>query len=362
MSLGPLPVELLMTLGGFCDYAQLVSLARANHTFHAIFNPILYKLNAADVPQKSCLHWAVEHDLLSTLKMAIAYGADINNTGAAKESNFPDEPPDDNGWGDDESKWFDESYRDDDTVYASPLHLAVLQNRPEMVRWLLDNNARLDVPSWKLCSCRYDHDLSMWYPLHFAMCHSNDEILCLLLERGALYSREDATGLYCAIKSGALSAVETITQVNTFDPNYRDSSHMTPLHWVHECTNLETAAAITERLVQRNVPVNRKDRDGKTALFYLIILFMLEPAVILLRHGADPTIDDDEARELGLLDECFHVWLDKKIQRAREVDPSKAEAMTERRLELAKLVIKGGVDVNGPLTYATQAPFIRPLF
>lgn len=114
-----MPVELLTSLGGFCAYTQLVSLARANHTFHAIFNPILYKLNAADVPRKSCLHWAVEHDLISTIKMAVAYGADINNTGAENESYVLRLSGDD----DDE----------DDNVYASPLHLAVLKKRPEMV-------------------------------------------------------------------------------------------------------------------------------------------------------------------------------------------------------------------------------------
>lgn len=353
MSLESLPVELLTLLGGFCGYAQLASSAGANHTFHAIFNPTLYKLNAADAPQRSCLHWAVEHDSLSTLKIAIAYGADINNTGAVTESYVlrltdkenldPDNDP------------------DDSIVYASPLHLAILKERPEMVRWLLDNDARLDVPSYQLCFCPGGYGLSLWYPLHFAICHGNEELLCLLLERGALYSAKDSIGLYCAVTSGVLSAVKILTQLDSFDPEYRSPGHTTPLHWVQECPDLETAITITEMLVQHGVPINVQSIDGRSALSPSVFPLRLEPAIILLRHGADPTLSDEYDRGVDMLSCCFHNIQEDEIQTAWETDPRKAEAMIDRRLEFAKLVIKGGVDVNGRL-FLKAAPFSRPLF
>ncbi|KAM0245293.1 hypothetical protein ACHAP5_005525 [Fusarium lateritium] len=189
MSLGSLPVELLTNLGGFCGYTQLASLSCVNLTFHAIFNPILYKLNAADAPQKSCLNWAVEHDLLSTLKLAIAHGAKINNTGT----------------------------EDEDKASIQQLSKNM---RSDIVRWLLDNNARLDALAYQLCECGRFQSPRLWYPLHFAICHSNDEILCLLLERGAFYAAKDFSGLCCAVKSGALAAVEIFTGLDSFDPDY----------------------------------------------------------------------------------------------------------------------------------------------
>ncbi|KAM0224163.1 hypothetical protein ACHAQD_002540 [Fusarium lateritium] len=349
MSLGSLPVELLTNLGGFCGYTQLASLACVNHTFHAIFNPILYKLNAADVPQKSCLNWAVEHDLLSTLKLAITYGASINNTSTEDEEQASIR------------RLFGTWWADRGIIYASVLHRAILKKRSDIVRWLLDNNARLDALTYQLCKCDRNDVIIPWYPLHFAVRHSNDEILCLLLERGAFYSAEDVAGLCCAVKSGALSAVEILTRQDSFDPNYRDSSHMTALHWVAECERLNTAVAITERLVQCNVPVNVLDTDGRTALYYLIFLAMMEPATILLRHGADPTLDDNNNRGVDLLTHCFRETDKWEIHEISRIDPSEAEAVVERGLEVAKLLIKGGVDVNRRVGHGA-APFSRPLF
>ncbi|KAI6758415.1 hypothetical protein HG530_010655 [Fusarium avenaceum] len=350
MNLGSLPDEILTTLGGVCGYTELASLARANHTFHAIFNPILYKLNAADIPRKSCLHWAVEHNRLSTLKKAIAHGADINNTGAEDESyvlRLSDGPQSNN-------------CPDEDIVYASPLHISVMKKRPEMVRWLLDNNARLDVPSYKLCSCDVYY-WRLWYPLHFAICHSNDEILCLLLKRGAFYAAKDCSGLYCAITSGAVSAVDILTQQDSFDPDYVSSGHTTALHWVRRCVGMEIVGAITKILVQRGVPVNVQDEDGTTALFCFVTRVMLEPAIILLRHGADPTLSPYNDRGTAMLRYCFGQLGTKETQRHWGFEQSNQEAFTKRRLELAELIIKGGVNVNGHHGHE-GVPFSRPLF
>ncbi|KAM0311738.1 hypothetical protein ACHAPQ_012344 [Fusarium lateritium] len=341
MSLGSLPVELLTNLGGFCGYTQLASLACVNHTFHAIFNPILYKLNAADVPQKSCLNWAVEHD---------SFDAQVSHHLCTEDEEQASI-----------RRLFGTWWADRGIIYASVLHRAILKKRSDIVRWLLDNNARLDALAYQLCECGKIQGPGLLYPLHFAVCHSNDEILCLLLDRGAFYSAKDVAGLCCAVKSGALSAVEILTRQDSFDPNYRDSSHMTALHWVAECVEQETAVAITERLVQCNVPVNTLDTYGRTALFYLIFLEMMEPATILLRRGADPTLDNNGDRGVDLLSHCFHETDKWEIHKTLETDPSKAEDMFERGLEVAKLLIKGGVDVNGRVGDGA-APFSRPLF
>jgi ankyrin repeat protein len=235
---------------------------------------------------------------------------------------------------------------DKDIVFASPLHLSVIKKRPKMVRWLLDNNARLDVPSFRLCSCSFNSEL--WYPLHFAICHSNDEVLSLLLNRGAFYSGKNSPGLYCAVTSGSLSAVDLLTQLDSFDPEYRgSSSQTTALHWVRRCVGMETAGAITEILAQRSVPLNLQDDEGRTGLNYFVTRVMLEPAMVLLRHGVDSTISRGNDRGMGILKFCFGRLSLREIQRGWGFKLSNRRAFIKKPLELAELIIKGGVDVNG---------------
>ncbi|KAF4996937.1 hypothetical protein FDECE_12260 [Fusarium decemcellulare] len=348
MGLGSLPVELLESLGPFCGYSQLAHLARLNHSFHAIFNPILYKHNAADVPWHSCLHWAVEHDSLPTLKLGLTYGADINNTGAEVESYIwlLSELP---------------SPRSDNSTYATPLHLAIFKKCLDIVRWLLDNGARLDVPSYLLCRChveprqRPDH---LWYPLHYAICHSSNEILRLVLERGDVYSAKDSLGLRCAIEMGSLSAVDALVKHDKFDPNYRDDDNLTALHYVADCENPQAACAIVDKLAQHGVPLDVLGEYGGTALEHLVQQAKFKPAITLLQHGADPNVSDSIHRGLGMIDRCF----DEDYAEALEMaEPSQAQEMRDTRLELLKLLIAGGVDVNRRLGHG-RPPFSRPLF
>ncbi|KAM0245292.1 hypothetical protein ACHAP5_005524 [Fusarium lateritium] len=87
----------------------------------------------------------------------------------------------------------------------------------------------------------------------------------------------------------------------------------------------------------------------------------MEPATILLQHGADPTLDDNGGRGVTLLSNCFHETDMWGIHGDREIDPSEAEARVESALEVAKLLIKGGVDVNDCVSHNRER-FSRPLF
>ncbi|KAF5552854.1 hypothetical protein FMEXI_2633 [Fusarium mexicanum] len=305
---------------------NLSRLSRVNHAFHAIFNPVLYKRNAAatglppcypwtsehdpqycsqcyvDKASRSCLHWAVDHDSLSTIKLAVAYGSDIN-----KINDIADYIP----------------YEEDPDCIpicgsiiraqlATPLHLAIFLKRYEIVRWLLHNGARMDLWPDTLCNCRkYGRVVNRydWLPLHYAIRHSTYEIFQLLLERDVIYSvicdEGNISGLRCAIAEGSLSAIDALIQHKSFSPTDRDAKGQTPLHWVKHCKDQDLAGAIVEKLVQWGVPLDAEaesqwgDWHGGTALNMLIGRRRFEPAIRLLQLGADPTgIDPGKPRKL----------------------------------------------------------------
>ncbi|KAM5521815.1 hypothetical protein FOXYSP1_15706 [Fusarium oxysporum f. sp. phaseoli] len=331
---------------------KLSRLSRVNHAFHAIFNSALYKRNAAvtglpscypwtnkhdpqycrqcpvDKASRSCLHWAVDHDSLSTIKLAVAYGSDIN-----KINDVADYIP----------------YKEDpDSIpicgriirvqLATPLHLAIFQKRFEIVRWLLDNGASTDVWPDTLCNCRNTH-----------------EIFQLLLERDVIYSAisddGNISGLHCAIAEGSLSAIDAFIQHKNFSPTDRDATRQTPLHWVKHCKDQEVACAIVEKLAQWGVPLDAEaesqwgDWNGGTALNMLIGRRKFEPAVKLLQLGADPTIQQVEDGCLRLLDNCIE---GRDREDMSNCSPNRAERRREAGLELLNLLIQKGIDPGRP--------------
>ncbi|KAF4344790.1 hypothetical protein FBEOM_1257 [Fusarium beomiforme] len=361
MSLESLPVELYELIAVHCRNKQLSRLSRVNHAFHDLFNPILYKRNAtvSDSPPVSrpihypystecpfcvygpdafsCLHWAVHRNSLSTLKLALAYGADINKI--------------------DEVTKYVQPYVDIelscegpliDVPHATPLLLAILHERFEIVRWLLENGARSDIGSNRICKCRSDwrlYNKHLWLPLHHAIRHSSDDILQLMLSRDIVCSATceigDISGLRCAIEEGSLSTVEALIQHNSFDPNARYGHNQTPLHWVASCKNQGVAGAIVEKLVQAGVPLDEVAHyeSGGTAFDLLVSEGKIEPALRILQLGANPTID--RANDGGaLLNSCLDA------EGIEESPSDQAERMREMRFQLLKLMIEKGVDLE----------------
>ncbi|KAI1014524.1 hypothetical protein LB504_012139 [Fusarium proliferatum] len=372
MSFHSLPLELAEHLSLFCEPQDLSRLSRVNHAFHAIFNPVLYKRNAAatglppcypwthehdpqhcwtcpvDKAFRSCLHWAVNHDSLSTIKLAVAYGSDVN-----KINDVADYIP----------------YEEDpDSIpicgpikraqLATPLHLAIFQKRFEIVRWLLDNGASTDVWPDTLCDCRkYRRVVNKyeWLPLHYAVRHSTHEILQLLLERDVVHSvicdDGNISGLHCAIAEGSLSAIDAFIQHKSFSPTDRDATGQTPLHWVKHCKDQGSACEIVEKLAQWGVPLDAEaesqwgDWHGGTALNMLIGRRKFEPAIKLLQLGADPTIQQDEDGCLHLLSNCID---GRDREDMSGCSPERAERKREAGLELLSLLIQKGIDPGKP--------------
>nr|RBQ89693.1 hypothetical protein FVER53263_13673 [Fusarium verticillioides] len=372
MSFHSMPVELVEHLALYCQPQDLSRLSRVNHAFHAIFNPVLYKRNAAatglppcypwthehdpkdcwtcpvDKAFRSCLHWAVYHDSLSTIKLGVAYGSDVNKINDVADFIPYEEDP--------ESTPICGPIKR--AQLATPLHLAIFLKRPEIVRWLLDNGASTDLWPDTLCNCRkyvrvvnrYD-----WLPLHYAVRHSTHEILELLLERDVIYSvicdEGNISGLHCAVTEGSLPAIDAFIQHKCSSPTDRDAAGQTPLHCVEHCEDQDLACAIIERLAQWGVPLDAEaesqwgDWHGGTALNMLIGRRKFEPALKLLQLGADPTVEQDEDGGLQLLSHCID-GRDKEY--IPNCSPELAERNREAGLELLSLLIQKGIDPGKP--------------
>ncbi|KAF5597198.1 hypothetical protein FPANT_4144 [Fusarium pseudoanthophilum] len=372
MSFHSMPVELTEHLALYCQPQDLSRLSRVNHAFHAIFNPVLYKRNAAatglppcypwthehdpahcwtcpaDKAFRSCLHWAVFHDSLSTIKLGVAYGSDVNKINDVADFIPYEEDPD-------SIPICGPIKR---AQLATPLHLAIFLKRFEIVRWLLDNGASTDLWPDTLCNCRkYGRVVNRydWLPLHYAVRHSTHEILQLLLERDVIYSvicdEGNISGLHCAIAEGSLSAIDAFIQHKNFSPTDRDATGQTPLHWVKHCQDQDLACSIVEKLAQWGVPLDAEaesqwgDWHGGTALNMLIGRRKFEPAMKLLQLGADPTVQQDEDGGQRLLSNCIN---DHDREDLSNCSPEHAERRREAGLELLSLLIQKGIDPGKP--------------
>ncbi|KAJ3458854.1 hypothetical protein MRS44_012963 [Fusarium solani] len=345
MSLDSLPVELLQSLEPFCDHRQLAALAQLNHHFHEIFNPLLYQHNAfKEDPSKSCVIWAAKHDSLSTIKLAFAHGASMKAIDAYTVEHIR-------------------------TLYerqpgaepcGGPLHIAVQNNFKDLTLFLLNNGARLDVPSYALCDCRGVRHDPKWYPLHFAICHADEGMVSLLLEHGAYFSLKGVPGLRCAIQCASHSILDALLQHDNFDPYHQDPEGYTALSYIVNCTDFTTAREIASKLADRGIPLDVMGVTGSTALADLVEARHLKAAIELLERGADPTISDWGDRGIGLFSEiCCNPKVSDAIDEADQ-EP-KAREFREDRRRLVSLILANGVDPNRRLGHGA-APFSKPLF
>ncbi|KAF5022044.1 hypothetical protein F66182_5927 [Fusarium sp. NRRL 66182] len=349
MTLGSLPPELVTSIAPFCNTQQLASLALVNHVFHDIFNPHLYRYNALyDDPAKAAVRWAAKSGSLNTLKLAFAQGADINHRGPAKEEHYQHLP---------------HHTSRPRVVYAAPLHLAIVHHFEDIVRWLLDHGARLDVPAYRLCDCAtpdlFQGAYHRWYPLHFAIRHGGGRsMLLLLLEYGAFYSASGVPGVACAIKFQSLGAFKLLLQQNHFEPEYRDERGFTPLHYVSFCDMRSRASRIVHELVDYGVPLDAESPEG-TAVNMMVRELRFTAAIAILERGADASNDVANGHGLGILDRVFDETYQTSIETAQL--ESVANEYKNDRQRLVQLLIARGADVNRLLGQGNP-PLSRPLY
>ncbi|KAJ4139864.1 hypothetical protein NW768_001209 [Fusarium equiseti] len=385
MAFVELPNEILLQIGEISEIGELARLSRINRHFYELYNLRLYQRNALQGDPKSLVHWAASKGVLTTIKLACKYGANLHSTGA---------PSEDVIWNHAKGEqWrYDERSARMKRTYAAPLHLAVFHKHENIVKWLLENGARVDVPSVRLCGCSHPnrapeyplepprsysytcrYDIPPWYPLHHAISHgANESIVSLLVKHGARYAMKDFRGINSAVLGLAKPAIDNLLNQGDFDPNWRGTDGATVLHLLdegeafHHHLKLEQRCdkilATIKGLANQGVPINAK-ANGETILSIMLSKRNLLCAIELLKAGADAS-DKLHARRNapGVIDRIFENMYRCQIDDEKRIGNDQlAKALMNDQRKALKLAIVRGADVNRMARVEGQLP-IRPLY
>ncbi|KAJ4009713.1 hypothetical protein NW752_009300 [Fusarium irregulare] len=384
MAFAELPNEILFQIGEISDMGQLARLSQINRHFYELYNVRLYQRNALQGDPKSLVHWAARKGALTTIKLACRYGADLHSTGAPNEDLI---------WNHAKGEqWrYDERSKRTAQTYAAPLHLAVINRHEHIVKWLLENGARVDVPSVRLCGCslpnrapQYStvppyldytrrYHIPPWYPLHYAISHgANESIVSLLVKHGARYAMKGFHGIIPAVLELAKPAIDTLLIQGDFDPSWEGDDGATAFHLLDEGEAFHHHLQLEQRcdkvlvtikgLAAQGVPINAQAK-GQTILNIMLSKGNLLCAIELLKAGADAS-DKLHARRNapGVIDRIFENMYRCRIDDKKWVSNVQlAKVLMDDQRKALKLAIERGADVNRMARVEGQLP-TRPLY
>jgi len=164
---------------------------------------------------------------------------------------------------------------------ATPLHIASLGGRLDIMQWLLSHDAEVN--------SQFGARL-LWTPLHFAAFYAHPEAVQVLLEHNADINSKGIgdTPLYKAMDNyystpGKPEAVDIVRRLleHGADPNTCNHSHSTPLH----CASSVGGPEVARLLLSYGANVDAEDWEGRTPFQ---VASSNEIAKLLLEHGAAP--------------------------------------------------------------------------
>lgn len=139
---------------------------------------------------------------------------------------------------------------------ATPLLLASYMGNPQIVSALIDAN----------CNIRAKDDIDGAMAIHIAAGNGYDEVINILLNKDKTLINEtdnngEDTALHWAIMKDFPSTIELLLNSGA-NPNQKNSSGQTPLHYAALYGNMNAAKILVEKY---NVDKDLKDKDGLTA-------------------------------------------------------------------------------------------------
>ena len=210
-------------------------------------NPIVVRLATVPGAEVSQVHQKVLHGDADALHSLVQHGADVN--------------------------------QQDPSLRCSPLHVACLLGRLDLVTCLIKLGALIDVV-----------DGISLTPLQTAIRHGHTEIACYLIKSGANVSvsnSENMTPLHSVCAEGhtetALCLLECGARVNVGDKHHR-----TPLHMACEKDHHQTALC----LIENGADINCKDENQSTPLQRACEKGHYQTAVCLIQKGVDVNSKD----------------------------------------------------------------------
>lgn len=191
------------------------------------------------------------------------------------------------------------------------LHFAVVQGHPNIVWFLLGNNARHTV-------CDDDGRTAL---LKAVEC-GHKECMTLLLDRGANINHADFSGnscLHIAVKQGALDMADILLQKGA-DVGVANNSGEHPLHLALRTQNKD----MVQLLLRREAPVNAVDRENRTPLMLAAKNGNLALAQLFFEYGAQLYVTDSNgwtAEDYALLGGHQNVASELKTLMKKDAKP-----------------------------------------
>ena len=219
----------------------------------------------------------------------------------------------------------------------SPLHIAAKFDSKAALEILLEDG-RLDI-----------NGLSDdgWTPLYFAAKYSAYQAVEILLDGGAdatIATNEGFYPLYVAARNDHGEVVRLLledSEVNPFEATYNPGG-FTPLH---AAAQFNATTALEALLDDGRLPINGLSDEGCTPLFYAAQDGALRAVKVLLRHGADASIEWKGKTPADIASQNGHHEVVALLE-GRVLSEAFCAAVTDGDVEGVELLISQGVDVD----------------
>jgi ankyrin repeat protein len=195
----------------------------------------------------------------------------------------------------------------------TPLHVACSKGNEEIVRLLLKKGANVDAQNRQRS-----------IPLHVACGRGNVEIVELLLKQGTGVNVQNKCGdtpLHIAFRKGNEKTVELLLDAGV-DVNVQGRFGNTPLHYA--CLSGRADVEIVKLLLDAGADINVQDKDKNTPLHYACLNGRADVEIVklLLDAGVDVNVQNKD-KNTPLHSACFN-----------------------GRRDVVELLLKQGADVN----------------
>ncbi|KAJ1982260.1 palmitoyltransferase akr1 [Dimargaris xerosporica] len=199
-----------------------------------------------------------------------------------------------------------------DAQGITALHWAAINNRRNVVHWLLDQGAEINAASGELNAT----------PLHWACRQNCLQVAVDLIRRGADPLAGDSAGynaLHLAVQSGNPMLVIYLAIVAQVPLDAEDATGHTALMWAA----FQGDGTLVQLMLRLGATVHGRDHTGFTALHWAVARGFRSSIEELIRHDADTTAVDakgktplDIARDVGVV--SLYEAVQTKVRRDRQ--------------------------------------------